>query len=67
MPKPDVYTPPMPVPLRGPCGGFDNAIVCDMLGNVAELATSNIFMAKDGVVYTPIADGTFLAGITGSA
>jgi branched-chain amino acid aminotransferase len=44
--------------------GFDNAIVCDMLGNVAELATSNIFMAKDGVVYTPIPNGTFLAGIT---
>jgi branched-chain amino acid aminotransferase len=44
--------------------GFDNAIVCDMLGNVAELATSNIFMAKDGVVYTPVANGTFLAGIT---
>ena len=44
--------------------GFDNAILCDMLGNVAELATSNIFMAKDGVVFTPIANGTFLAGIT---
>jgi branched-chain amino acid aminotransferase len=44
--------------------GFDNAIVLDMLGNVAELATSNIFMARDGVVYTPIANGTFLAGIT---
>jgi branched-chain amino acid aminotransferase len=44
--------------------GFDNAIVCDMLGNVAELATSNIFMGKDGVVFTPIANGTFLAGIT---
>ena len=44
--------------------GFDNAIVCDMLGNVAELATSNIFMAKDGVVFTPITNGTFLAGIT---
>ena len=44
--------------------GFDNAIVCDVLGNVAELATSNIFMAKEGVVYTPIANGTFLAGIT---
>jgi branched-chain amino acid aminotransferase len=44
--------------------GFDNAVVCDMLGNVAELATSNIFMAKDGVVYTPVANGTFLAGIT---
>jgi branched-chain amino acid aminotransferase len=35
-----------------------------MLGNVAELSTSNIFMAKDGVVYTPIPNGTFLAGIT---
>jgi branched-chain amino acid aminotransferase len=44
--------------------GFDNAIVCDMLGNVAELATSNIFMAKDGIVFTPISNGTFLAGIT---
>jgi branched-chain amino acid aminotransferase len=44
--------------------GFDNAIVCDVLGNVAELATSNVFMAKDGVVYTPIPNGTFLAGIT---
>lgn len=44
--------------------GFDNAVMCDMLGNVAELATSNIFMAKDGVVYTPAVNGTFLAGIT---
>jgi branched-chain amino acid aminotransferase len=44
--------------------GFDNAVVCDMLGNVAELATSNIFMAKDGVVFTPVPNGTFLAGIT---
>jgi branched-chain amino acid aminotransferase len=44
--------------------GFDNCIVCDMAGNVAELANSNIFMARDGVVYTPIGNGTFLAGIT---
>lgn len=44
--------------------GFDNAVVCDMLGNVAELATSNVFMAKDGVVYTPEPNGTFLNGIT---
>jgi branched-chain amino acid aminotransferase len=44
--------------------GFDNAVVCDMLGNVAEFATSNIFMAKDGVVFTPVSNGTFLAGIT---
>lgn len=44
--------------------GFDNAVVCDMLGNVAELATSNLFMAKDGIVFTPVPNGTFLAGIT---
>jgi branched-chain amino acid aminotransferase len=35
-----------------------------MLGNIAELATANIFMVKDGVVFTPAANGTFLAGIT---
>jgi len=46
--------------------GFDNAVMCDMLGNVAELANSNIFMAKDGVVFTPALNGTFLAGITRS-
>jgi len=44
--------------------GFDNAIVCDVVGNVAELATANVFMAKDGVVFTPVPNGTFLAGIT---
>jgi branched-chain amino acid aminotransferase len=44
--------------------GFDNALVLDMLGNVAELATSNIFLVKDGVVATPIENRTFLAGIT---
>ena len=44
--------------------GFDNAIVTDMLGNVAETATANIFMVKDGAVHTPIANGTFLNGIT---
>ena len=26
--------------------GFDNCLVCDMLGNVAELANSNVFMGK---------------------
>ena len=44
--------------------GFDNALVLDMLGNVAETGTSNIFMVKDGVVFTPIPNGTFLSGIT---
>ncbi len=44
--------------------GFDNCLMCDMLGNVAELGTANIFMVKDGVVFTPAANGTFLSGIT---
>ena len=44
--------------------GFDNAIVLDALGNVAETATSNIFMVRDGEVFTPIPNGTFLDGIT---
>ena len=44
--------------------GFDNALVCDSQGNVAESATANAFMVKDGEVFTPIANGTFLSGIT---
>ncbi len=35
-----------------------------MLGNIAELGTANVFMVKDGIVYTPAANGTFLNGIT---
>lgn len=44
--------------------GFDNCLMQDMLGNVAELGASNVFFAKDGIVYTPAANGTFLAGVT---
>ncbi|WP_050929107.1 branched-chain amino acid aminotransferase [Aestuariivita boseongensis] len=44
--------------------GFANALVADAMGNVAETATANIFMVRDGEVFTPIANGTFLAGIT---
>ena len=46
--------------------GFDNCLVRDMLGNVAETGTSNIFMVRDGEVLTPAANGTFLSGITRS-
>ncbi|MCK0150003.1 branched-chain amino acid aminotransferase [Marivita sp. S6314] len=46
--------------------GFQNALVTDAMGNVAESATSNVFMVKDGEVFTPIPNGTFLAGITRS-
>ena len=44
--------------------GFQNALVADALGNVAETATANVFMVRDGEVFTPIPNGTFLAGIT---
>jgi branched-chain amino acid aminotransferase len=44
--------------------GFNNALVTDAMGNVAETATANIFMVKDGEVFTPIPNGTFLSGIT---
>jgi branched-chain amino acid aminotransferase len=44
--------------------GFDNALIRDMNGNVAETASSNVFLVKDGVVKTPVPNRTFLAGIT---
>lgn len=44
--------------------GFDNCLVRDANGNIAELANSNVFLGKDGTVFTPIPNGTFLAGIT---
>jgi branched-chain amino acid aminotransferase len=44
--------------------GFDNAVVLDHEGNVAEFATSNLFFVKDGIAHTPALNGTFLAGVT---
>jgi branched-chain amino acid aminotransferase len=44
--------------------GFDNCLLCDMLGNVAELATANVFLAREGVIMTPAANGSFLNGVT---
>jgi branched-chain amino acid aminotransferase len=44
--------------------GFDNALVRDMLGNIAETGTSNVFMVKDGVAKTPAPNRSFLNGIT---
>ena len=44
--------------------GFGNALVADALGNLAETATANVFLVKDGVVFTPVGNGTFLSGIT---
>lgn len=45
--------------------GFDNGVVLDSKGAVAEFATSNIFLVTpDGKIVTPVPNGTFLAGIT---
>jgi branched-chain amino acid aminotransferase len=45
--------------------GYDNAVVCDSEGNVAEFASANLFLVTpDGKVVTPVPNGTFLSGIT---
>ena len=44
--------------------GFMMPVMRDALGNVAEFGSANLFMAKDGVVFTPAPNGTFLNGIT---
>lgn len=45
--------------------GFDQAMMLDLDGNVAEFAASNLFLVTaDGAVVTPRLNGTFLAGIT---
>lgn len=44
--------------------GFHNTLTCDVMGNVAETATANVFMVRDGEIFTPVPNGTFLAGIT---
>ena len=50
--------------LQARADGFDNCVMFDALGNVAEFATANLFLAKDGVVKTPVANGAFLNGVT---
>ncbi len=44
--------------------GFDTALVLDGCANVAELATANVWLVRDGVAMTPAWNGTFLNGIT---
>ena len=50
--------------LEAKAKGFDNALILDAIGNVAELATANVFLAKDGEAHTPVPNGSFLNGIT---
>ncbi len=44
--------------------GFDEAIMLDPMGHVAEFSSSNLWVVKDGAAHTPIPNGTFLNGIT---
>ncbi|MFN7002142.1 MAG: branched-chain amino acid aminotransferase [Roseinatronobacter sp.] len=44
--------------------GFSNALSLDVNGHVAETASTNVFMVRDGVVFTPVPNGMFLNGIT---
>jgi branched-chain amino acid aminotransferase len=45
--------------------GFDNAVVCDSAGHVAEFASANLFfVTPENKVVTPVPNGTFLSGIT---
>lgn len=43
--------------------GYDEGVLLDMNGNIAECPGSNIFIEKDGVLYTPPV-GNILPGIT---
>jgi len=44
--------------------GFDNCVMLDTNGNVAEFTMSNIFYIKNKEIFTPIPNNTFLNGIT---
>lgn len=44
--------------------GFTTALTLDVAGNVAETATANIWMVRNGEFFTPIPNGTFLNGVT---
>lgn len=44
--------------------GFDNCVMLNEYGLVAEFTMSNIFYVKDGDIFTPKLNGTFLNGIT---
>ena len=44
--------------------GFSNALSRDVEGNVAETASTNVFLVRDGVVFTPVPNGMFLNGLT---
>jgi branched-chain amino acid aminotransferase len=55
------------VTLEAEAGGYHEGIALDRRGNVAEGAAENLFLVRDGVLLTPPADSSILAGITRDA
>lgn len=47
--------------------GYDEAILLDVRGNVAEGTGENVFVVRDGVLYTPGLDSDILLGVTRDA
>lgn len=45
-------------------GGYEEAILLDQEGYVAEASGENVFVVKNGVVYTPATGSSILKGIT---
>ena len=45
-------------------GGYDEAILLDAAGYVAEASGENLFVVRDGCVATPAYGGSLLGGIT---
>src|SRR5207253_9715525 len=45
-------------------GGYDEAILLDQHGSVGEATGENVFVVRDGSLYTPPVAGGILEGIT---
>jgi branched-chain amino acid aminotransferase len=44
--------------------GYDDALLLNTLGNVAEITSANIFWVKRGIIYTPSLTSSCLGGVT---
>jgi len=44
--------------------GYDEAIALDVFGYVSEASGENVFMVKNGVIFTPSTGSSILAGVT---
>lgn len=49
---------------RAQADGYDDALLLDVNGNVAEGTNANVFLVRDGRLYTPDLESSILPGIT---